>query len=54
MLYLIFMKNTEKSEYFQQWFNRPLTAMYFFDREAIEETKNYDLLINFVAEHNHL
>jgi hypothetical protein len=36
MLYLIYLRSTLKAPFFQQWFQRPLTAMYYFDRKILD------------------
>lgn len=54
MLYLIHLKCTMKDNFYQNWLSRPITAMYFFSRKAIDQTEDYDLLIDYVAEHNYL
>jgi hypothetical protein len=54
MLYLIYLKCTMKNDFYQNWLGRPITALYFFSRKAIEQSEDYDLLIDYVAEHNYL
>jgi hypothetical protein len=46
---LIYLKNTKKEKIYKEWFDRPLTALYYFDRKVIEESEDIDLLIDYIA-----
>ena len=38
-----------EEEPYKEWFARPLTALYYFDRKLIEETEDTNLLVRWVA-----